>query len=126
MKKSIERIRSGVRTHRTRVLTAAGLVLTVITLVAVPLAWPALNTSTFSGVIQDSTCAGTAVNLERECSLACVRKGAKWVLFDPFKEEIYELDDQKTSEKFAVQHVAVAGKLDKSMKTIHVVKIKGI
>jgi hypothetical protein len=66
------------------------------------------------------------VNLKRECSLACVRKGAKWVLYDPFKEEIYKLDDQETAGKFAVQYVAVAGKLDKSTKTIHVVKIKGI
>jgi ATP/ADP translocase len=126
MKKSIEKIGSTAKTHRTLVLTAAGLVLTVITLVAALLAWPTLNARTFSGVIQDSTCAATAVNLENECSVACVRKGAKWVLFDPFKEKIYELDDQETSEKFAVQHVAVVGKLDKTTKTIHVVKIKGL
>jgi len=126
MKKSIETIGGRIRTHRTLALMASGLALTVITLVAVPLAWPTLNASTFSGVIQDSTCAATAVNLEKECSVACVRKGAKWVLFDPFKEEVYKLDDQQTSGKFAVQHVAVTGKLDKSTKTIRVVKIKGI
>jgi hypothetical protein len=126
MKKSIERIGRSIKTHRTLVLTAAGVALTAITLVALPLAWPSLNTSTYSGTIQDSICAATAVNLEKECSQACVRMGAKWVLFDPFKEEIYKLDDQEKSGKFAAQHVAVVGKLDKSTKTIHVIKIKGV
>jgi hypothetical protein len=126
MLRSIERIRKNLRKPRAQVLTAAGLVLTVITLVAVPLAWPTLNASTFSGVIQDSTCAATAVNLEKECSQACVRKGAKWVLFDPFTEEVYKLDDQQKAGKFAVQHVEVTGKLEKSTKMIHVVKIKAV
>ena len=104
-------IATGVKTRGALVPTAGGLILGVIMLVAVPLAWPTLNASTFSGVIQDSICAATAVNLEKECSLACVRKGAKWVLYDPFKEEIYKLDAQEKAGRFAVQHVAEAGKL---------------
>ena len=111
------------KAQRTLMLATAGLILA---LVAVPLAWPTINTDTFSGAIQDSTCAATAVNLEKECSQACVRKGAKWVLFDPYTEEVYKLDDQQKASKFAVQHVEVSGKLEKSTKTIHVVKIKSI
>jgi hypothetical protein len=44
-------IATGVKTRGALVPTAGGLILGVIMLVAVPLAWPTLNASTFSGVI---------------------------------------------------------------------------
>jgi hypothetical protein len=87
------------------------------------LAWPHEGLHTFTGEIQDSTCASTAAHVERECALGCVRQGAKWVLYDPSKKEIHQLDDQKAAGKFAAQQVSVLGTLDKSTKTIHVVKI---
>jgi hypothetical protein len=101
-----------------------GLLLTVSLLVVVALPVPNARPRTFSGEIQDSTCAGTAEHVERDCALTCVRGGAKWVLYDPSNKEIYQLDDQKAGQ-FAAQQVTVLGTLDKSTKTIHVVKIKG-
>jgi hypothetical protein len=95
MQRLTEGIGTRLRTRRTLVLTAAGLVFMVITFVAVSLAWPKLNSPTFDGMIQDSTCAATAVNLERECSVACVRKGAKWVRSRHRSELFYVNSDNR-------------------------------
>jgi hypothetical protein len=105
------------------ILALGGLVLTALLLVGLALACPNVRLSTFTGEIQDSTCAGTAAHVESECALKCVRHGAKWVLYDPWREEIYQLDDQEIPGNFAGQQVAVRGTLDKSTKTIHVVKV---
>lgn len=105
-------------------LMMLGLLLTVSLLVVVALPVPIGRPRTFTGEIQDSTCAGTAEHVERDCALTCVHGGAKWVLYDPSNQEIYQLDDQEAGQ-FAAQQVTVLGTLDKSTKTIHVVKIKG-
>ena len=105
-------------------LMMLGLLLTVSLLVVVALPVPNGRPRVFTGEIQDSTCAGTAEHVERDCALTCVRGGAKWVLYDPSSQEIFQLDDQEAGQ-FAAQQVTVLGTLDKSTKTIHVVKIKG-
>ena len=105
------------------VLSLGGLVIAALILVGLALACPNVRLGIFTGEIQDSTCARTAGHVESECALKCIRQGAKWVLYDPWREDIYQLDDQEISGNFAGQHVAVRGTLDKSTKTIHVVKV---
>jgi hypothetical protein len=104
-------------------LAVGGLFLIAVMLVGLTVAWPNVRLRTFTGEIQDSTCVGTAAHVESECALKCVRDGAKWALYDPSREEIYQLDDQEMPGNFAGQQVTVMGTLDKSTKTIHVVKI---
>lgn len=104
-------------------LAFGGLFLTALMIVGLALAWPNVRIRTFAGEIQDSTCVGTAAHVESECALKCVRHGAKWALYDPSREEIYQLDDQEMPGNFAGQQVTVTGTLDKSTKTIHVVKV---
>jgi len=123
MGRSIEGIGKIVNKRSALALILAGLVLTALILVADALAWPHVRLHTFTGEIQDSTCAGTAGHVDSECALACLRHGAKWVLYDPSKKEIHQLDDQRTAGRFGAQQVSVLGTLDKSKKTIHVVKI---
>jgi hypothetical protein len=48
---------------------------------------------------------------------------SKVAVYDPSREEIYQLDDQEMPGNFAGQQVTVMGALEKSMKTIHVVKV---
>ena len=88
-------------------------------------AWSRTSTVELSGEIQDSACAGTAAHVEKECAQTRVRNGAKWVLYDPSKGEIYQLDDQRQAAAFAAQTVVVVGTLNKSNETVHVVRIKG-
>ena len=123
MPRMIERIGKIGNRPPALMLALGGLVLTTIMLVGLALAWPNVRLRTFTGEIQDSTCAGTAAHVERECALKCVRHGAKWALYDPSREEIYQLDDQEMPGNFAGQQVTVLGTLDKSTKTIHVVKV---
>jgi hypothetical protein len=123
MPRSIEGIGKIGNKQSAPVLILAGLTLTALILVADALAWPRVRLHKFTGEVQDSTCAGTAAHVESECALACVRHGAQWVLYDPSKKEIHQLDDQKTAGGFRAQQVSVLGTMDKSTKTIHVVKI---
>jgi hypothetical protein len=123
MPRSIEGIGKIVNKKSAPSLILAGLVLTALILVADALAWPHVRLHIFTGEIQDSTCAGTAAHVDRECALECLRHGAKWVLYDPSKQEIHQLDDQTTAGRFGAEQVSVLGTLDKSTKTIHVVKM---
>jgi hypothetical protein len=55
-----------------------------------------------------------------ECTLACVKKGAKYVLFSSENGMVYQLDDQTRPKAFAARRVLVIGKLDEADRTIHV------
>jgi len=96
---------------------------------------------TFTGEIYDSQCAKNgshAMMLAKEgmagkendpmartmCTKNCVKMGGKYVLFNPAKKTIYELDDQQKPEQFAGQNVKVKGTYDKATKTIHVTSIE--
>ena len=93
----------------------------------------AAKDTTFSGEIMDSACAKggghesmfkkMGTNDPKACTLACVKGGSKFVLFNADKT-FYQLDDQKKPEPFAGQKVEVTGTLDKATKTIHVAAIK--
>lgn len=123
MPKVIETIKRTGRTRQALLLALGGLAVIALMWVGVALARPNSSPRTFTGEIQDSTCAGTAKHVEGECAMTCVRSGAKWVLYDPLKQEMYRLSDQETPISFAAQQVSVVGTLDKSTHTIHVVKI---
>jgi hypothetical protein len=97
------------------------------------LARPKTNRS-FTGEIMDSTCAKmgnhdagnklTNTSTAKECTLACVKAGAKFVLHNTTRKVTYELDDQEKARDFAGQKVKVTGTYDTATKTIHVEKIE--
>lgn len=90
--------------------------------------------NTYTGEIMDSTCAKmgnhdagyklTNTNTPKDCTLACVKGGAKFVLYNSAKKVTYELDDQEKPRDFAGQDVKVIGTFDAATKTIHVEKIE--
>jgi hypothetical protein len=121
MWRSIEQMRNGIKSSA---LIPVWLALAALTLGAV-IVWPYVGACNFTGEIQDSNCAATAEHVESECALTCVRHGAKWVLYDPSKDEVYQLDDQERPAKFAAQKVTLTGTFNKSTKTIHVLRIWG-
>ena len=102
----------------------------------------AAKDKTFTGEIMDSQCAKNsshAMMLKKEgmgdkdpndpmvkqmCTKNCVKMGGKYVLYDPAKKAVYELDDQQKPEALAGQKVRVTGTLDAATKTIHVTDIK--
>jgi hypothetical protein len=89
--------------------------------------------ATFKGEIMDEACAKDGghesmfkkmgTNDAKACTLACVKGGSKFVLFNADKT-FYELNDQKKPVAFAGEQVEVTGSLDKATKTIHVTAIK--
>jgi hypothetical protein len=91
------------------------------------------SAATFTGEIMDEACADDGghqamfkkmgTNDPKQCTLACVKAGSKFVLYESGKN-FYKLDDQKKPYAFAGQKVEVTGTLDKSAKTIHVTGIK--
>jgi hypothetical protein len=96
---------------------------------------PGLATAaTFSGEIMDSQCAeggGHASMFKKEgtndakaCTLACVKAGGKFVLFNDSTKKYYMLDNQTKPRAFAGQQVQVTGTLNKTSNTIHVTEIK--
>ncbi len=98
------------------------------------LALAAPKGKTFSGEIMDSQCAGmgghdpagykmTNTNNSKDCTLACVKMGGKFVLYDAAKKATYHLDDQDKPKELAGQKVKVTGTYDKASKTIHVENI---
>src|SRR5215469_2330418 len=95
---------------------------------------PALaSAATFTGEIMDEACADDGGHVAmfkkmgtkdpKTCTLACVKAGSKYVLFESGKN-YYKLDDQKKPEAFAGRKVQVTGTLNKSTRTIHVTEIK--
>jgi uncharacterized protein YdeI (BOF family) len=82
---------------------------------------------TFVGMISDSMCGlehPAGMGTDKECTLMCIKGGSKYVLADATNKVIYQLDDQKSPEKFAGQKVKITGTLDKETKTIKVKSIE--
>src|ERR1700688_1379881 len=78
---------------------------------------------TFSGEIMDNQCASLGshdlmmnndINTPKACTLACVKEGGMFVLYDATAKKIYQLDDQKKPEPFAGEKVTVMGVYDDS------------
>jgi hypothetical protein len=89
---------------------------------------------TYTGEIMDATCAKvgnhdagyklTNTSTPKDCTLACVKAGAKFVLHNATSKVTYELDNQDKARDFAGQKVKVIGTYDAADKTIHVEKIE--
>ena len=93
---------------------------------------------TITGEVMDSSCAkmGSHEMMEKQhgmssspasdkaCTLACVKAGDKFVLYDASTKTVYELEDQKKAEQFAGEKVKLTGTIDKANNTIHVGKIE--
>jgi hypothetical protein len=93
----------------------------------VGLAAQAPKTMTYKGEIMDSDCAKDGKHPDpdaTDCTLNCVKNGAKYVLFNAADKTVYQLDDQKKPIAFAGKAVAVTGTMDAATKTIHVTSIK--
>ncbi len=104
-------------------------------LIFVGLSLAAPADKTFSGEIMDSACASMGSHsgmmgkeggpkTAKACTAACVKGGAKYVLYDSATKTTYQLDDQTKPEKFAGDKVKVMGSYDTASKTIHVTSIK--
>jgi Protein of unknown function (DUF5818) len=99
----------------------------------------------FTGVIMDSQCAmmGSHQKMEkmhpkmfnkassaltgpeaRKCTLACVKMGGKFVLYNPKTKRTYQLSDQEKPREFAGEKVRVTGTYDAASKTIQVESIE--
>lgn len=89
----------------------------------------------FNGDIMDETCANLGshdgmmkshadIKDAKDCTLACVKSGSKFVLYDGASKTVYELDDQQKPVQFAGEKVRVMGTLDNTTHTIHVTDIK--
>ena len=84
----------------------------------------------FTGQITDSICARTGSHADTmrlskdmgttpfQCTLICVGKGAKYVLYDPKTKKTYRLSDQTQAGKFAGRDVKVTGSLKKNEITV--------
>jgi hypothetical protein len=104
----------------------------VFTLVSMGVSYAA--DMTYTGEIMDSACAKmgshqTMMKQEgltnaKDCTLACVKAGSKFVLYNAARKKTYELDDQTKPEGFAGAKVKVMGTLDKTTNTIHVTDIQ--
>ncbi|MGD0124451.1 MAG: DUF5818 domain-containing protein [Terriglobia bacterium] len=68
---------------------------------------------TFVGSISDSMCGAKHMmpgQSDKDCTLACVKAGSKFILADA-SGKVYQLSDQKKPEQFAGQKVKVTGSL---------------
>lgn len=95
----------------------------------------AARNMTFTGQIMDSNCAKMGshaammkahpnVKTAKQCTLDCVKMGAKFVLYNRATKTTYKLDNQKKPMPFAGEKVRVTGTYDKATDTIHIVSIR--
>jgi hypothetical protein len=71
--------------------------------------------ASWTGYIADSKCGAQAANDgARECTLKCVKAGAKYVFVNDRDKKVYAIDDQDQSKvaDHAGHHVSVKGALD--------------
>ena len=95
----------------------------------------AQGSSSLTGEIMDSACVQRGshdammkshpnMKTAKDCTIGCVKAGAKYVLYDSSTKSVYQLSDQKKAEEFAGQKVTVTGKLDKGTNTIEETNIR--
>jgi len=67
----------------------------------------------WTGYIADSKCGAKAANDgARECTIKCVKEGAKYVFVNDADKKIYAIDDQEKVAAHAGHHVTVKGSVD--------------
>lgn len=95
---------------------------------------PASQARNFHGQIMDSMCAmmgghapngyeATHTHTPKDCTLACVKAGSDFVLYNAKTKTTYKLDNQTMPREFAGEPVVVHGTYNPKSKTIHVEKI---
>ena len=91
------------------------------------------KTRTFTGDIMDSQCGLVGghgilnpLTTAKDCTIDCVRRGGKYVLYDHAVQLAYRLDDQRNPEEFAGDRVEIVGTFDRMSNTIHVLFIHSI
>jgi hypothetical protein len=92
---------------RLRFATGIAVVLFIgpLTLVAGDTSW--------TGYITDSKCGVKAAHEgARECTVKCVKEGAKYVFVDDADKKVYAIDDQSKVADHAGHHVTVKGTVD--------------
>jgi EF hand len=85
----------------------------------------------FKGEITDCMCSRLAKRTAMSdksgttplCPAACANQGAKYVLFNPEKKTVYQLDNQRRPKPFAGKDVVIIGSLDDTAQTIHISEI---
>lgn len=76
-------------------------------------AWTAAADGTWTGYITDSKCGAAAAHEgARECTLKCVKEGAKYVFVNDGDKKIYAIDAQDKVAAHAGHHVTVKGSVD--------------
>jgi hypothetical protein len=103
---------------------------TAVLLVVAPFAFGQNDGHTFTGEIMDKQCAqmGSHENMmkaegaknAKECALACVKNGDKFVLFDSDAKKVYVIDNDKKVREYAGQRVQITGNYDDSTETLQV------
>jgi hypothetical protein len=69
--------------------------------------------SSLTGYIADSKCGAKAANDgARECTIKCVKAGAKYVFVNDADKKVYAVDDQDKVAAHAGHHVTVKGTVD--------------
>jgi hypothetical protein len=87
----------------------------------------------YIGEIMDSKCGGQGshgqvmanegTKTAKDCTLFCVKDGAKLVLYNADTKVSYNLDDQDKPRDYAGQKVTIVGSYDGPTKTIHIQSI---
>src|SRR5881394_3883335 len=104
-------------------------ILTLFLAVTGPLCAQSKN-GTFTGEIMDKQCAqmGSHENMmktegaknAKECTLACVKNGGSFVLFDSQTKKVYRIDDEKKVREYAGERVQINGNYDQDADVLHV------
>ena len=69
--------------------------------------------ASWTGYIADSKCGAQAANDgARECTLRCVKAGAKYVFVNDADKKVYVIEDQTKVAEHAGHHVTVRGTLE--------------
>lgn len=69
--------------------------------------------STMTGYIADSKCGAKAAHEgARECTIKCVKEGAKYVFVNDADKKVYTIDAQDKVADHAGHHVTVKGTVD--------------
>ena len=88
----------------------------------------------FWGEITDSLCAqsgshettANGIKTSRECTIGCVKGGARYVLYNAHRRVAFQLDNQRKPQEFAGEKVMVIGTYDSKTNTIHVKDIQPV
>jgi hypothetical protein len=68
---------------------------------------------TWTGYIADSKCGAEAAHDgARECTIKCVKEGAKYVFVNDADKKVYAIDDQEKVAAHAGHHVTVKGSVE--------------